>query len=537
MPLRRVFKILSVFFLAALALGCGSGGDDNYFIYQTPASGTPARLEFQSVPQRAAGSTFARFSVAIVDKDGKVVTTDSRQVRIRLAEPTNGAILSGTTAVNAVNGVAVFTDLSVDKVGTYTFIAEADGLESAESTVINITPGGAAQISFLQAPPAAPASLAELNPPVNAIIKGTPITPPVTVQVLDAFGNPAPDGTSVTIVPGLDPTGTTTLSGDRVTTVNGVATFDNLIVETGGGITVFAAAVSGDVVAIASPSFVVADGYVYAVVPLVGQNLVRAKVFPPAAFSLEFVGGTGLGFGVIGNIDFPPGSFSKVTGLVNHPTGDLYATANLTAGGGLVLLRLNPLATGTDPNLISVTPITGTNTGTSVTGMTMNPSTGAVYIFVEDGTSSGLYTLNINSGAATFVGGPGGSFTVGNALAWDPFANNGEGALFTSGGIGTVSGLSLLDPATGAATEIPGTSSNLTDTVWDLTVNPLDTSLVGVLDDGTDTRFTRIDKTTGEEVPQPPLLPYTLLHPIGGTSITGLRVLITPYIQEPIPAP
>ena len=49
--------------------------------------------------------------------------------------------LSGTTIVTAVNGVATFSDLSIDKAGNgYTLVAAASGLTGATSTTFNITP-------------------------------------------------------------------------------------------------------------------------------------------------------------------------------------------------------------------------------------------------------------------------------------------------------------------------------------------------------------------------------------------------------------
>ena len=59
MPLHRVFKILFLCFLAAFALGCGSGSDDNFSNFQSfQNNDAPVRLRFQTVPQRAAGAPF-----------------------------------------------------------------------------------------------------------------------------------------------------------------------------------------------------------------------------------------------------------------------------------------------------------------------------------------------------------------------------------------------------------------------------------------------------------------------------------------------
>ncbi len=51
----------------------------------------------------------------------------------------SGATLSGATTVNAVNGVATFADLRIDKAGTlYTLVGTAGGLMPASSSTFNI---------------------------------------------------------------------------------------------------------------------------------------------------------------------------------------------------------------------------------------------------------------------------------------------------------------------------------------------------------------------------------------------------------------
>src|SRR5206468_2050431 len=51
-----------------------------------------------------------------------------------------GAVLGGTTTVNAVNGVATFSNLSLNAVGAgYTLQASTPGLASATSTSIAVT--------------------------------------------------------------------------------------------------------------------------------------------------------------------------------------------------------------------------------------------------------------------------------------------------------------------------------------------------------------------------------------------------------------
>ncbi|MBW3661125.1 MAG: hypothetical protein KY397_05775, partial [Gemmatimonadetes bacterium] len=63
---------------------------------------------------------------------------------VTVAIGTGGGTLSGTKTVTAVDGVATFSDLSIDAAGEgYTLEASADGLTSATSAAFAITPADA----------------------------------------------------------------------------------------------------------------------------------------------------------------------------------------------------------------------------------------------------------------------------------------------------------------------------------------------------------------------------------------------------------
>src|SRR2546422_3337298 len=64
------------------------------------------------------------------------------RVRAALGSNPGGSTLSGTTTVAAVNGMASFSPLTLDKTGTgYALTATATGLNAATSSGFNITPG------------------------------------------------------------------------------------------------------------------------------------------------------------------------------------------------------------------------------------------------------------------------------------------------------------------------------------------------------------------------------------------------------------
>jgi len=69
--------------------------------------------------------------VEVVDQFGNLVNNDSTDtVTLSIGtDPSGGATLSGTMTLTFVNGVATFTDLSIDMAGTgYTLHATASGL-------------------------------------------------------------------------------------------------------------------------------------------------------------------------------------------------------------------------------------------------------------------------------------------------------------------------------------------------------------------------------------------------------------------------
>lgn len=79
-------------------------------------------------------------TVQVEDANNHVVTTSSAQVTLAIGTNAGpGGKLSGTTTVNAVNGIATFKDLSIDKPGVgYTLVASSAGLTGATSNLFNI---------------------------------------------------------------------------------------------------------------------------------------------------------------------------------------------------------------------------------------------------------------------------------------------------------------------------------------------------------------------------------------------------------------
>jgi hypothetical protein len=157
--------------------------------------------------------------VALEDATGEVVSTANGNVKIVLASNSSGGTLSGNVTVRAVNGVATFTSLVVNKVGSnYTLQATTGSLPAATSAGFAITPGAAARLMFTGQPTTERA--------------GLEIAPPVQVTALDAEGNVATGFTGgVTVGFGAAPP-LATLGGTLTRpTIAGVSSFPDLIIN------------------------------------------------------------------------------------------------------------------------------------------------------------------------------------------------------------------------------------------------------------------------------------------------------------------
>ncbi len=200
----------------------------------TTTAGIATKLAFVSQPAGAvAGAAFTGQPVVTVqDANGNTLTGSTVPVTLAITSGTSGAVLSGTATVNAVNGIATFSGLSINLVGSYTLSASSTGLTSATSTAFAVTPGVASKLVFTTQPVGAKAGNALATQPV------------VTVQ--DASGNIiSGSNASITLAIGTNP-GNGTLSGTNpVSAVNGVATFSGLTISTAGTGYILTASSSG----------------------------------------------------------------------------------------------------------------------------------------------------------------------------------------------------------------------------------------------------------------------------------------------------
>ena len=141
---------VSILFLALIAMVVGMA---------LPAMaqstfGPAAKLSFGTQPVGAnGGAAFSTQPVVIVqDAGGNTVTNSSAFITLAIGNNPSGGTLSGTATATAVNGVASFSGLSIDKAGTYTLTAASTGLTGVASNSFNITVGPAAKLAFTTQP-------------------------------------------------------------------------------------------------------------------------------------------------------------------------------------------------------------------------------------------------------------------------------------------------------------------------------------------------------------------------------------------------
>jgi hypothetical protein len=201
-----------------------------YKLMATDGGSSIASAKFTVSPAAAAdvaflqGPTSARagdpitpaVSVSVTDAFANPVS----DIKVRLV-PVGGpgnASLGGMARVVAQNGVATFSDVWLTQAGSYTLEAIHGSLASAPSANFTVKHAAAAQLAFVQQP--------------SAVIAGSPITPPILVDVEDSFGNLAATNDSQVTLSG--PAGIVLGGTFMVAATNGVATFSDVLVDTPG---------------------------------------------------------------------------------------------------------------------------------------------------------------------------------------------------------------------------------------------------------------------------------------------------------------
>src|SRR5207253_2370474 len=212
--------------LSATASGTGAAASTAFNI--TPASAAQLVFTVQPVATTAGTAITPAVQVTARDAFGNTATGFTGSVTVAigtnpaggalsgtltvaLAANPGGATLSGTTSIAAVAGVATYSTLRLDKVGTgYTLTATASGLTSATSTPFNIVAGTISP------------SLSTVSGSPGAITASTGAgASTITVTAKDASRNAIAGATVVLAATG---TGNTLTQPAATTDASGVAT-------------------------------------------------------------------------------------------------------------------------------------------------------------------------------------------------------------------------------------------------------------------------------------------------------------------------
>ncbi len=384
-----------------------------------------SKLAFTVQPSNAtAGAAIApAIQVTIQDASGNTITTATNAVTVGLGTNPSGGTLFGTLTKSAVNGVATFSDLSIDKVGTgYTLTAAATALTAATSTGFNITPAAAKQLAFTVQP--------------SSVTAGVSIAPAVNVTIQDSLGNTVTGATNaVTLSIGTNPAVGSLLGMRTVNAVNGMATFSDLSIDkagTGYTLTASSSLLTGATsaafnVGVAAPSklaFTVQPSSAtagVAIAPAVQAAVQDAfgNTVPNATDAVTVVIGTNAGGGTLSGT------------ATQNPVNGVASFANLSidkAGTGYTLSASSGTLAGAASTAFNITPAaaaklaftvqpTNAAAGAAITpavqvsiqdafGNTVPGATNAVTVAIGSnpgsGTLSGTLTQNPTNGVASF---------------------------------------------------------------------------------------------------------------------------------------
>lgn len=138
------------------------------------ANFAPHQLVFDPQPGTVVAGENLPVIVKVVDGNNQVVSTANNMITLTIGTNPTGGLLNGTINVAAVNGIAVFDNLSIANSGEgYTLNAHSDPLTGGTSTAFDILPAALAYFTV--------SGIADPN------MAGTPVSPVITAY--DVFGN------------------------------------------------------------------------------------------------------------------------------------------------------------------------------------------------------------------------------------------------------------------------------------------------------------------------------------------------------------
>ncbi len=249
----------------------GAENNRNDALNLTVPGGILPQLEFSVQPtSETAGQDIPASVTAYLG--GAVDTAFTGSVTINLLGPP-GSSLNGTTTVNAVNGVATFTNLTINTDGTYQLIATGNGANGADSAGFNISSGPIAQLNFIDQP--------------SSLWQYGTLTAPLILGIEDQFGNVVTSVNSTVILAiAVGPLEGTIVGNTSAVASNGQATFTGLkfnvpgaykLIATDGALSVTSSAFS--VVPIPAPLHYTFNGAALSLPAILFEQLRNAPIF------------------------------------------------------------------------------------------------------------------------------------------------------------------------------------------------------------------------------------------------------------------
>jgi hypothetical protein len=198
------------------AIAAGLAGSPVTFT-ATATGGTPTQLVFTAAPSAVVAGQVIAPAVVVEARTagGQLASGYTGDVSIAIGSNPANAFLVGSLTVAAVNGVATFPNLMMDRAAAgYTLVASALGLANATSASFAVTAGAATRLQWVVQP-----------------VGGTPgvaLTPAPAVGAVDQFDNPTAFAGTVTIAIGANPGGSTLAGTTSVAATANVATFTGI---------------------------------------------------------------------------------------------------------------------------------------------------------------------------------------------------------------------------------------------------------------------------------------------------------------------
>lgn len=287
--------------------------------------------------------------IQVRDASNNLVATSTAAVTVAIASGT-GALL-GTKTVNAVRGVATFTDLRIDGFGAHTLTFTATGFTAATSSSLTVVQ--------------TPAALSIVTGPGGAT-SGRPLSVQPVIRILDNAGLLVA-GSTLAVTASVASGNGIVLGTTTVNAVNGVATFTDLRVD-GAGAVVLTFSTANPVLRVSSQGF--------AVNPVV-PTLVAITTQPGGAVS-------GVNFTTQPVVEIRDasnavvvGSTASVLATIATGSGNLVGSTTVNAVNGVATftnLRIN----GAGPFTLTFTAI-GLTTATSA-GFVVTQTPGSLFI-------------------------------------------------------------------------------------------------------------------------------------------------------------